>query len=95
MGLLSNKEDLALLLKEFSSLKEEIIVLNKKVDEISDENKKMKDYIQKSVHNIIDNQIKIENKIILYKNDYLDPTYTNALNTVQWVYDIKEKIKKI
>lgn len=93
MGLLSNKDEFALLLQELSTLKDEIKNLNGKVENLSSDNKKMKEYIEKAVHNIIDNQIKIDNRIVLYKDDYLDPTYANGLNTTQWVHDIKEKLK--
>ncbi|MDU1890546.1 MAG: hypothetical protein E6767_07625 [Dysgonomonas sp.] len=90
----NSNEKLDLIINELSSLKKEINELNSKIDNLKEENEGLKEYIKKVGNTIIDNQRIIDGHIIKYKEDYLEPTYINAGNAAQWIYDIKDKLRK-
>jgi hypothetical protein len=98
MSIFNNEDQQKLsiqVLEEFSEIRKQISNLQNSIEDIKIRNQETKDSINKTLNLIIENQNIIDQKLKLYKSDYIEPTYNNALNTVQWVYDIKEKIGKM
>lgn len=94
MSILSNKEELNSLKEELSTLKKNVEILNEKINNISTQNTELEEFIKKAIQTIIGNQIKVDNKIVQCREDYLVPIKRYVENAAQWIYEVKETIEK-